>query len=159
MVKICPKCKKKNNSDDDFCSKCGGKFRNQKYTIKSEKTDYTVDCPFCDKTFTFEADESGWESLDVTCPKCQKKTEFHEDDFCSSENKTHGIPALISFFCPGLGQIIKGHIGRGMLMIVGVLTGIIISINYFVLMQFSPVGPLIVICVWIWAVFDAYNSN
>lgn len=151
----CPKCGKKNDPDDDFCAKCGEKLK-KSYTIKSEKTNYTVECPFCEKRFTFEADESGWESLNVACPKCKKKTEFYEKDFYSSENKKHGIPALISFFCPGLGQIIKGDVGRGVLMMVGVAIGIILILQFS---PFSPIGFIISLFVWIWTVYDAYNSN
>ena len=39
------------------------------------------------------------------------------------EKQKHGIPALISFFIPGLGQIIKGDILKGIL--IWVLGGVI----------------------------------
>jgi TM2 domain-containing membrane protein YozV len=57
----------------------------------------------------------------------------------------HGVPALLSFFIPGLGQIVKGQAGKGILIFFGVGIG-------FVLL-FIP-G----IIVWIWQIADAYNN-
>lgn len=90
----CPKCGNTNDSDDDFCAKCGGKLKQ----VESEKTSYTVECHFCKNIFKFKADDSGWESLNVTCPKCKKKTEFYEKDF-RSEDKSDFGKAFNSFIC------------------------------------------------------------
>jgi TM2 domain-containing membrane protein YozV len=59
--------------------------------------------------------------------------------------QTHGMPALLSFFIPGLGQIVKGQILKGILAFIGVGLGIV--------MLFIP-GLII----WIWQIVDAYND-
>lgn len=64
------------------------------------------------------------------------------------EKQTHGFPALISFFIPGLGQIIKGDILKGILIwiIGGILT---------FLLWWTIIVPFII---WVWNVYDAYKS-
>lgn len=60
----------------------------------------------------------------------------------------HGMPALVSFFIPGLGQIIKGQIMKGILIwIVGGLVG------FFLL--WTIIVPF---AIWAWNVYDAYND-
>ena len=66
----------------------------------------------------------------------------------SSENKSnqkHGVPAILSFFIPGLGQIVKGQVGKGILIFFGFIIGC-----------FMLVLPGIII--WIWQLVDAYNN-
>jgi len=63
----------------------------------------------------------------------------------------HDVPALVSFFIPGLGQIIKGEVGKGILIIIG----LIISIFFL----FIVIGFITTPILWIWNVYDAYNSN
>ena len=60
-------------------------------------------------------------------------------------NQKHGIPALLSFFIPGLGQMVKGEVGKGILTFVGFCIGII----FFII-------PGVII--WIWQIADAYND-
>jgi TM2 domain-containing membrane protein YozV len=62
--------------------------------------------------------------------------------------QTYGLPALISFFIPGLGQLIKGHILKGFL--IWFLGGII---TFFFWWTF-----IVPFAIWIWNVYDAYNS-
>lgn len=57
----------------------------------------------------------------------------------------HGLPAFLSFLIPGLGQLVKGEVGRGIGFFFGVLAGFITIIG----------GPI----VWIWCIADAYNHN
>ena len=65
------------------------------------------------------------------------------------DNKKHGIPALISFFIPGLGQLIKGHFIKGiMIWIFGGLAAIFLGWTVIV-----PVA------IWVWNIYDAYNAN
>lgn len=59
-------------------------------------------------------------------------------------NKTYGLPAVMSFLVPGLGQMLKGQVGKGILFFIG----------FFISFLF-PMGFLIV---WFWNVYDAYNS-
>ncbi|MCS6861398.1 MAG: hypothetical protein NZT92_13870 [Abditibacteriales bacterium] len=56
------------------------------------------------------------------------------------------MPAFLSFLCPGLGQLVKGEIGKGAGMFLGFLAG------------FCMMGiPSFII--WIWSMVDAYNYN
>jgi TM2 domain-containing membrane protein YozV len=63
----------------------------------------------------------------------------------STPRQTHGIPALFSFVVPGLGQIIKGQVGKGILFFFGVGIGLMLLVI-----------PGII--VWIWQIADAYNN-
>ena len=63
----------------------------------------------------------------------------------------HGIPALISFFWPGLGQIIKGQVLKGFIIMFFMFLSIILV--------FFLIGIIIAPILWIWNVYDAYNSN
>lgn len=62
-------------------------------------------------------------------------------------NQTHGIPALMSFFIPGLGQLIKGQVGKS-----------VILFTAFVVFVISIVGSPIALILWLWGVYDAYNA-
>lgn len=62
--------------------------------------------------------------------------------------QTHSFPALISFFIPGLGQLIKGHILKG--IFIWVFAGIL---TFFFWWTF-----IIPFILWAWNVYDAYNS-
>ncbi len=65
-----------------------------------------------------------------------------------SNKKTYAFPAIVSFFIPGVGQLIKGHIIKGLLIIiVGGAVGFLLSWTWIV--------PMVI---WIWNVYDAYNS-
>jgi len=67
------------------------------------------------------------------------------------EEQKHGMPALLSFFIPGLGQIIKGHVGKGILIMIGMV--------FSVILIFAMIGFLTTPILWIWNIYDAYNSN
>ncbi len=68
------------------------------------------------------------------------------------EKKTYGLPALISFFIPGLGQIIKGDFLKGFLIwLVGGTAMFLFSIT-IILIPFAFI-------IWAWNIYDAYNSN
>ena len=56
----------------------------------------------------------------------------------------YGLPALLSFFIPGLGQIVKGQVLKGIAFFFGTLIG------------FTLIIPGIII--WIWNISDAYNG-
>lgn len=62
----------------------------------------------------------------------------------------HGIPALLSFLFPGLGQIVKGHIFKGL----GIWLALIISS----VLVFTGLGLILVPVIWFWQIYDAYNA-
>ena len=63
----------------------------------------------------------------------------------------HGIPALASFFVPGLGQAIKGHWLKAVIQLIAFWCAVI---SMFVL-----IGFLLMPVVWVIGIYDAYNSN
>ena len=65
------------------------------------------------------------------------------------EKQKHGVPALVSFFIPGLGQVIKGQILKG--IFIWIIGGVICFLLWWTL--FIPFA------IWVWNVYDAYNSN
>lgn len=82
-------------------------------------------------------------------------------------NKKHGVPALISFFLPGVGQLIKGHIGKAFLiwlLIVGAF--VIFAIGGVSTQQgddsmaiLTLLGLVALIAIFFRNIYDAYNSN
>ena len=64
--------------------------------------------------------------------------------------KTHGVPALFSFFIPGLGQLIKGDLSKA----IGIWIILIIS----AFMSVIGIGFLMAIVIWIAQIYDAYNA-
>jgi TM2 domain-containing membrane protein YozV len=59
--------------------------------------------------------------------------------------QTHGVPALLSFFIPGLGQIVKGQVAKGIFTFIGFGLGLVMLVIPGVI-------------VWIWQIVDAYND-
>lgn len=64
--------------------------------------------------------------------------------------RTHGIPALFSFFIPGLGQLVKGQLFKAL--------GIWAALAICGFMSVIGIGILMGIVVWIAQVYDAYNA-
>ncbi|RTQ50724.1 hypothetical protein EJV47_08825 [Hymenobacter gummosus] len=62
--------------------------------------------------------------------------------------QTHGVPALLSAFIPGLGQLIKGQILKA--VFIWIASGVV-----GFLLWWTIVVPL---ALWAWNVYDAYNS-
>ncbi len=67
-----------------------------------------------------------------------------------SSNQKYGVPALLSFFIPGLGQIIKGELFKA----IGIWAVLVICI----ILEFILIGYLLGAIVWIWQIYDAYNN-
>ena len=65
------------------------------------------------------------------------------------KNQHHGMPAIVSFFIPGLGQLIKGQILKAIL--IWVIGGLLTFFLFWTIIV--PLG------FWAWNVYDAYNSN
>lgn len=81
----------------------------------------------------------------------------------SIEGQKHGFPALLSFFLPGLGQIVKGEVGKGL----GILFLTVLGIG--VIMGLSAAGSdagaiaalflIGLVPFLLWQIYDAYNYN
>lgn len=67
-----------------------------------------------------------------------------------SHRKTHRVPALFSFFIPGLGQLVKGQVSKAF----GIWAALLVSL----FMSVIGIGFLIGFVVWIAQIYDAYKS-
>ncbi len=63
----------------------------------------------------------------------------------------HGIPALVSFFFPGVGQLMKGHWKTAILVWVALMLSFIAC--------FFMVGLIMLPVVWIWNSYNAYTAT
>lgn len=61
----------------------------------------------------------------------------------------HGVPALLSAFIPGLGQLIKGQIIKAIL--IWIIGGVA---SFFFWWTW-----IIPFAIWAWNIYDAYNDN
>ena len=80
--------------------------------------------------------------------KIEEEEQYRQQIASVASPKTsqkHGVPALLSFFIPGLGQIVKGQVGKGIFAFIGVGIGIVMLVI-----------PGVII--WIWQIVDAYND-
>lgn len=68
------------------------------------------------------------------------------------ERQTYGMPALLSLWSPGLGQVVKGQFAKGVLIFAGAIISLLIS-------TMVPLFPLILLAVWAFNIFDAYYST
>ena len=76
----------------------------------------------------------------------------------------HGVPLLLSVFIPGLGQLVKGHVKKGLLIFFAPSFAFIIILiqgnggsgsQIFALMgQFWIAGTIL----YFWQLYDAYNN-
>ncbi|UMX47531.1 MAG: hypothetical protein L7H18_03725 [Candidatus Nealsonbacteria bacterium DGGOD1a] len=64
----------------------------------------------------------------------------------TNTKQKYGVPALLSFFIPGMGQIVKGEVLKGIIAFISFVAGC-----------FLFVIPGIII--WIAQLIDAYNYN
>ena len=60
------------------------------------------------------------------------------------------MPALLSFFFPGLGQVVKGDIGKAIIIWLLVIVFLILSLFL--------IGLPLLFVLWLWQVNDAYNA-
>lgn len=67
-----------------------------------------------------------------------------------NEKKTYGVPALLSFFVPGLGQIVKGQVVKAV--------AIWLALGISWLLQFVLIGFILLPLIWLWQIYDAYND-
>jgi hypothetical protein len=64
----------------------------------------------------------------------------------------HGVPAMMSLFFPGLGQLVKGHVAKGL----GTWASLFFAAGAGVLLHYTF---LAIPVIWVWNIFDAYKSN
>ena len=77
----------------------------------------------------------------------------------------HGAPLILSIFIPGLGQIVKGEVKKGLWILFGpIIAFLIIFIFSFIggsgASVFSSISSLWMLSVilYFWQLFDAYNN-
>ena len=63
----------------------------------------------------------------------------------------YGVPAILSFFLPGLGQMIKGEVGKGILIFIGFW----VSVMAFAILIGFITTPIL----YFWQIIDAYNKE
>ncbi|MFB6145111.1 MAG: hypothetical protein ABEJ99_01245 [Candidatus Nanohaloarchaea archaeon] len=68
-----------------------------------------------------------------------------------SEAEKYGFAAILSFFMPGLGQIVKGQIWKG----IGLMLGAVISVGLMMVV----IGFIMYPVIWIYSIYDAYNNE
>lgn len=79
-----------------------------------------------------------------------------------NKNQTyHGVPALISLFLPGIGQIVKGELKEGIMILLWIIIGGMLARIVFTLIFGQTLGKVFtffaVSAFWIYQVYDAYN--
>ncbi len=64
--------------------------------------------------------------------------------------RKHRVPALLSFFVPGLGQLAKGQVSK----VFRIWAALLIS----AFMSVIGIGILIGMVIWVAQIYDAYNA-
>jgi TM2 domain-containing membrane protein YozV len=101
---------------------------------------YNTSC----KCFLYQGFPEGLELLLYDVPLIINRVER------MNEKKTYGVPALLSFFVPGLGQIVKGQVVKA------VVIWLALGISW--LLQFVLIGFILLPLIWLWQIYDAYNN-
>lgn len=79
-----------------------------------------------------------------------KPTEAQAASLVRRSEQRHGVPALLSFFFPGVGQLIKGNIGTALQVWIGTALFSVIAVAGLWPAAFAiPV-------IWVWQLYDAY---
>jgi len=65
--------------------------------------------------------------------------------------RKYGVPAIISLLVPGLGQIIKGEIFKGL--------GIMLALFISGVLSIILIGFITTPIIFFWQVYDAYNCE
>ena len=72
----------------------------------------------------------------------------------------YGFLAFLSFFIPGLGQLIKGELGKGVAIMIFIIGGWILFFEYIAVMHtifLSVTVFLALTALWAWNIYDAYT--
>ncbi|RZD16234.1 MAG: hypothetical protein EVJ46_07050 [Candidatus Acididesulfobacter guangdongensis] len=74
-----------------------------------------------------------------------------------TQKKSEVLAAVLSFFIPGLGQLVTGYIGKGIIFFFSTYITLFLAI----VLMFVLVGFLlypIFLVLWIWSIVDAYSN-
>ena len=138
--KICDNCGFKVDEDIKFCPKCGSKVtEKQDADSTAQEFKFCANCGFkMDKNTKF-------------CPNCGSSPDNPQPAMPIQSDKSSGLAAVLSFLIIGLGQIYLGLTKRGLILFVlAVISGFLMLIY---------IGWIIWLFVWIYAIYDAYNSG
>lgn len=91
----------------------------------------------------------------------RKPRENQKDEKEIVNIQKHGFPALLSFFIPGVGQLMKGHFLKAFMIWI---SGVFIWFAFLGSLISGQVGMsailyVIPFVIWLWNIYDAYNSN
>ena len=180
-MKICPECGAQEDVSSKFCKNCGFEF--PKENKKNEEWGSKTRCGNCGAKLNEEmyCPDCGEPTGIMICPNCRQKTV--NEDFCShcgykinksvknchncgskmdvNANVCHncGAPVIyknplaalaLSFLFPGLGQLYNNQNRKAITLIVGYIVSLILCLIL--------VGVILAIVVWIYGMYDAYNS-
>lgn len=74
--------------------------------------------------------------------------------------RKHIVPAILSAtVCPGLGQMVKGEVLKGILILLSLPLGLFVSVVLAILISME-LGIALAACVvagYLWSVYDAYS--
>jgi hypothetical protein len=73
----------------------------------------------------------------------------------------YGFLAFLSFFIPGVGQMVKGDVGKGIGILFFIIGGWFLFFEYILVMHtifLSIIVFLALIALWVWNIYDAYTA-
>ncbi|MCS3923908.1 hypothetical protein [Methanosalsum natronophilum] len=80
------------------------------------------------------------------CPDCGVR----QKHFTGYKHKEPAFAAVLSFLVTGLGQVYNGEIGKGLLLF---------FVQIFnILLMFILIGVFTYLAVWVYSIYDAYNT-
>ena len=139
----CQNCGEEVVDGAKFCKNCGAEI-----IVEEASETGTKFCSNC-----------GFEMPKATkfCPECGNATSMVPQVANSTtatvlrSDKSPGLAALLSFLIIGLGQVYLGLTKKGIILFVlAIISGILI---------FVLIGWIIWVLVWVYAIYDAYNSG
>ena len=139
----CQNCGEEVVDGAKFCKNCGAEI-----IVEEASETGTKFCSNC-----------GFEMPKATkfCPECGNATSMAPQVVNSTtatvlrRDKSPGLAALLSFLIIGLGQVYLGLTKKGIILFVlAIISGILI---------FVLIGWIIWVLVWVYAIYDAYNSG
>ena len=78
------------------------------------------------------------------------KAEEQYRESMGGKNQKYGVPAVLSFLIPGLGQMVKGQVGRGIAILLGWFFSLILILTI--------IGAIVPAIIYFWQIYDAYNK-